>query len=199
MAKVKVTATTDTVTLIFSELSTVEYERDMIFTVGSKSSRTQTIAGGATPNSSYKFTVTGLDSGTTYDWELEVIKVSDGGPVYTNSGTITTEEEDRPTLFEWTYGKNKDGNFNLTASEWNRLTEKINEMREFLGISNYSFTKAVKGESFTATMYNEARKAIQGMGYDAGYYIPTVSKGDTITAYTMNILVSELNSAIKNL
>jgi len=42
-------------------------------------------------------------------------------------------------------------------------------------------------------MYRQARTAIQAIdGY--GTYIPYVYSGDEITAYMMNILVSELNS-----
>lgn len=99
----------------------------------------------------------------------------------------------RPTNFSWTYAKTQGQAFNLTAAEWNSFTSKINEFRRYKGLSDYSFTYAYKGNTFTAAMYNQARRAIQAVdGY--GTYIPTVSAGDNITAYAMNVLVSELNS-----
>lgn len=114
----------------------------------------------------------------------------------TASGTtylIITPPASRPSNFSWTYAKTQGQAFNLTATEWNSFTSKINEFRRYKGLSNYSFTYAYKGDTFTAAMYNQARKAIQAVdGY--GTYIPTVSAGDNITAYAMNVLVSELNS-----
>lgn len=99
----------------------------------------------------------------------------------------------RPSNFSWTYTKTSGGAFNLTATEWNNLTARINAFRKYKGLSNYSFTTAYKGNNFTATMYNQARLAIQAIsGY--GTYIPTVTKGQVVTAYMLNVLVSELNS-----
>lgn len=105
----------------------------------------------------------------------------------------------KPNIFKWSTTKTSGGTFNLTAIEWNSLQDTINQMRDYLGLSEYNFTRAVKGETFTALMYNEAREAIQGFGHGAGSYIPEVSKGDTITADIMNVIVTELNSAINNL
>ena len=99
----------------------------------------------------------------------------------------------RPSNFSWTYTKTSGGAFNLTATEWNNFTARVNAFRKYKGLSNYSFTYAYKGDDFTAAMYNQARIAIQGVsGY--GTYIPTVTKGQIITAYMLNVLVSELNS-----
>ena len=105
----------------------------------------------------------------------------------------------KPNTFSWSSTKLSGGAFNLTATDWNDLQDTINLMRDYLGLSEYDFTRAVKGETFTALMYNEVREAIQGFGYDAGSYIPEVSIGDTITAEIINVLVTELNSAINNL
>lgn len=105
----------------------------------------------------------------------------------------------RPSNFSWTYAKVQGGTFNLTATEWNNFTSRINAFRNYwddahgTSLSDYSFTRAYSGNNFTAAMYNQARIAIQAMsGY--GTYIPTVTKGQQITAYMMNVLVSELNS-----
>ena len=83
--------------------------------------------------------------------------------------------------------------FKLTAAEWNSLTRNINMIRTYKNYSTYSFTTVYAGDTVTAAIYNEARKAIQGIsGY--GAYIPTVYSLDNITAYALNTLVSELNA-----
>ncbi len=108
-------------------------------------------------------------------------------------GEVVEVEETRPDYFSWTYSKKSGKTFKLTAKEWNALTANINEVRAYRGYSQYSFTKAYSGDDFTAKMYNQARKAIQGIsGY--GTYIPTVYAGDEVTAYALNQLVSELNA-----
>ncbi len=99
----------------------------------------------------------------------------------------------RPSNFSWTYTKTKGGSFNLTATEWNNLTARINAFRVYRGLSNYSFTRAYSGNDFTAAMYNQAVNAIKGIsGY--GSYLYTVSKGDTVTAAGLNALRDELNA-----
>lgn len=147
----------------------------------------------------YNKSISRLDEDTDYIVNVGIDTGS--GNSWLGATEFTTEEagSDKPSTFSWTNAKTKGKPFNLTAVEWNNFTLRINEMREYLGLSDYSFTKAVKGNVFTAGMYNEARKAIQGMGDDVGSYIPTVSSGQTITAYMMNQIVAELNSAITNL
>lgn len=85
-------------------------------------------------------------------------------------------------IFKWTYAKTKGAEFNLTATEWNNLIDFVNDQRS----SDYSFTKAVKGNTFTAAMYNQMVSAI-GAG-------TTVSKGQVITAALMNALVTNANN-----
>ena len=143
---------------------------------------------GSGNNFSFSYNV---EAGTTYYLFVRCYSA-------TSSGTVTVsitapEEVTRPNDFSWTYSKVQGGTFNLTATEWNALATRINEFRAYKGLSNYSFNTAYSGNNYMAYMYNQARLAIQGIsGY--GTYIPTVSSGDTVTAYAMNILVSELNS-----
>lgn len=98
-----------------------------------------------------------------------------------------------PSGFSWTYEKVQGQPFNLTAQEWNTCTAWINTVRgrQTTPLVAYPFTTAVKDQPFTAAMYEEARLAIQAIaGY--GGYIPEVKRDDPITAYALNILVSEL-------
>ena len=134
-----------------------------------------------------------VTAGTTYYvWVCESYGESTG----TIELYVQPPEEEaakRPNNFAWTYAKTQGGDFNLTASEWNALTSRINAFRAYKNLSNYSFTTAYYDDDFTATIYNQARLAIQGIsGY--GTYIPTVVSGQDITAYMMNTLVSELNA-----
>ena len=85
-------------------------------------------------------------------------------------------------IFAWTYAKKQGGDWNLTATEWNNLCAFVNAQRS----SAYSFTSAVKGNVFTAAMYNQMVSAI-GTG-------TRVASGDTITAALMNALVTNANN-----
>ncbi len=99
----------------------------------------------------------------------------------------------RPSDFSWTLEKKQGETFNLSAEEWNNFTTRINSFRKYKGLTDYEFTSAYSGNDFTASMYNQARLAIQEIdGY--GTYIPTVYSEWQISAYMMNVLVSELNS-----
>lgn len=106
--------------------------------------------------------------------------------------TLTTLS--RPSAFAWTVPKISGGSYYIGASEWIGLTYNIVNVLEYAGYAyNFSYSLPVVGEVVTAARYNDIRAAIQTVpGY--GYYIPQVSSGDTITAYQMNILVSELNA-----
>lgn len=99
----------------------------------------------------------------------------------------------RPPLFYWKYPKIQNESFNLTANEWSDLLKNINLVRNYKGLTNYNFTSPSINKPFYAYMYNEARDAINDIPY-AGFYIPLVRQGEIITAYNMNILVSELNT-----
>lgn len=147
----------------------------------------------STTNTSRTVSDSFLERGCNY--KVRVFIVNSSGKVSETSSwiNVSVPEKIRPNNFFWTYTKKANGNFNLTATEWNSFTSRINEFRDYYGLSAYSFTKAYKNNTFTAAMYNQARTAIRAIdGY--GTYIPYVYKGDEITAYMMNILVSELNS-----
>ena len=134
-----------------------------------------------------------LERGCNYKVRVFIVN-SSGNVSYTSNWiSVSVPEKIRPDNFSWTYAKTQNGNFNLTATEWNNFTSRINEFREYCGLTAYTFTKAYSGNDFKAAMYNQARSAIRAIsGY--GSYIPLVSSGDDITAYLMNIIVSELNA-----
>ena len=134
--------------------------------------------------------LTFLESDTTYNIRL-ISADYDNTSGYSSYQSITTPP--RPDYFSWDTQKTQGANFKLTASEWNSFTRNINMIRTYKNYSTYSFTTVKTGDTVTAAIYNEARKAIQGIsGY--GAYIPTVAARDEITAYCLNQIVSELNA-----
>lgn len=116
---------------------------------------------------------------------------SDNEP--TLSLTVYTDKSARPANFEWTSEKKAGKAFNLTATEWNNFTSRVNEFRVYKNLSNYSFTKAYAGDTFTAAMYTQARSAIQAID-NYGAFIPTATKGQVIEAYHLNQIRDELNA-----
>lgn len=116
--------------------------------------------------------------------------VDEDGSRYTLTKSITVSS--RPSSFSWTYSKTSGNDFNLRATEWNSFTNKINEFREWKGLNDYTFTTAVKGNTLTAAMFNQAVNAINAM-YNTDP-LSSVSKGNTVTAYILNNIVSVLNN-----
>lgn len=141
-------------------------------------------------SSSGAIDLTFLDSDTTYNIRL-ISADYDNTSEYSSYKSITTPK--RPDYFSWDTQKVQGQNIKLTAAEWNSLTRNINMIRTYKNYDTYSFTTVSTGDIITAAIYNEARKAIQGIsGY--GAYIPTVAARDEITAYCLNQIVSELNA-----
>lgn len=141
--------------------------------------------------------ITGLRSGTTYTIRADIHYSDDNNLPQTKTLTtsFTTEEETavRPDSFEWTYPKTSGGTFNLTATEWNDLCANINEVREYKGLSTKSFTRARKGDEFTASMFNQCLNAIANMNSSLKVSCWEVSSGDVVEAASLNALVSYLN------
>lgn len=109
----------------------------------------------------------------------------------------------RPDLFSWDTPKTKGGDYNVTASEWNRFQQYIKVMAQYKEINlTTSFEDVSPGQTFTAELYNNARTAIQEFPDGAGSYIPQVSSKTQITADTsstnpannnINKIVDEIN------
>lgn len=109
----------------------------------------------------------------------------------------------RPAMFSWDTPKVKGAIFDLTASEWCRLLDNINAVREYMGYSIMptgtgvaTFTYPSKGNNFTALMYNQCIYAmsekdnVRWINYDDH----SVQKGDPITAAKLNFLMDTINS-----
>lgn len=134
-----------------------------------------------------------IKSATDYAFGGSLIQCVDStGEAYTAVLEITAEAN-RPDNFTWLYPKTAGGKLNLTAEEWNLFTDRVNEFLKYIGRTEKSFTKALTGDVFYASLYNETGDAIkEGALY--GLYIPEVMSRQSVTAYHMNILVNELNA-----
>ncbi len=70
----------------------------------------------------------------------------------------------RPSDWSWSSTYTKGDPFNITATEWNNFTERINEFRDYKGFSFYSFSAlAGAGKNANASHFNEAIDAIDDM------------------------------------
>lgn len=138
-------------------------------------------------------TFTGLNQGQTYNFKAQgyfYYNSTDLWSAYIREVNVTTNS--RPSNFSWDTSKVSGATFNLTASEWNRLAAKINEFRSFKGLSSYSFTTVSAGNTFTATIFNQARNAISSMSTSG---LPgTKSAGNTVKASELNALRDTLNA-----
>lgn len=137
-------------------------------------------------------TFSNLSSSTTYSISAVIYKGND--VLTTLYRNVTTESRIDP--FNWDNRKysGRDFTVNMTANEWNKFTDFINEVRNANGYGNASFDRAYRGEKFYGNQYKQARSAIQGMGY--GGNLPYRETGDTIYADDLNELVYQANRAI---
>lgn len=130
------------------------------------------------PNTKYGFRVRSGNNNGVSDWS---------GYVY------ATTPYERPAEWLWTSSVSSGVSFKITADEWNKFIARIEAYRQYKGLSSYGFTKAVKGGSFTASMYNEARNGIYNM--NPSITIPPYkNSGDKILASNINNLATSLNS-----
>lgn len=142
----------------------------------------------------YKFTTDrngySFKAGTYYVGVVAFDKSLNYSDIMTNYITITNP---KPASFSWSTSKVSKGNFNITATEWNSFTKRINDFRNYKNLSAYSFTTAYSGSNFTASMYNQTRDAMVNMA--SSYSLPPYRyTNDEVKASEINQLVSYLNN-----
>lgn len=128
---------------------------------------TGSVSSGSSVYSSYatrEFNTTSNTDRYLCIWGLNAETVYSCAAYRSSNFEVTYEDEGSVEEFEWTYEKNQYEEFNLTDDEWNDFTDKINEKRISMNLSEWSFEKAYTGYDFTAEMANDARDAIQDMG-----------------------------------
>jgi hypothetical protein len=105
-----------------------------------------------------------------------------------------TYKKTKPASFAWTYSKSSESDVNLYASEWNNLLAKINEFREYKGLTRIeTFTAAVVDDDISAIMFNQAVNIINTLSPSVSPP-SAVDSEDEIYASKLNGLVTSLNS-----
>lgn len=99
----------------------------------------------------------------------------------------------RPDDWSWDSTIRSGSAIAITAAEWNDFCTRINEFREYAGLSSYSFTTVRSGTTISAAIVNQARTAINAISGHGTLPSAAVS-GGAITASFFNTLVSALNS-----
>lgn len=99
----------------------------------------------------------------------------------------------RPDDWSWDSTIESGSAITITAVEWNNFCARINEFREYAGLSSYSFTTVRSGTTISATIVNQARTAISEISGHGTLPSAAVS-GGVINASFFNTLVSALNS-----
>lgn len=132
----------------------------------------------------------GGETGSHYNWHGGW----DDAPYSLHYVLENVQTTNRPEPFEWDTPKVKGQAYKMTASEWNRFQQYIKVMAQYKEITLTTQFKDVQpGDTFTASIYNNARKAIQEFPDGAGSYIPQVSRKTQITADTNSLNQAENN------
>jgi hypothetical protein len=144
-------------------------------------------------------TWSGLGATTTYKFKARTMFTVNSVNLYSNYSSVSTlTTSNRPSNFAWDTVKTSGQTFNLTATEWNSFTNRINQFLTYKGQATISFTSAPYGDgSFFAFMYNQAANAFINTlnAYSSTPYTHgTASSGGTIYAYLLNDLVAALNN-----
>ena len=87
----------------------------------------------------------------------------------------------RPDDWYWESTIASGRTINISASEWNDFCDRINEFRDYDGLSSYSFTRVYRGDPIEASIVNEARSAISAIS-TSGNVPGRVYSGDPIYA-----------------
>lgn len=99
----------------------------------------------------------------------------------------------RPDDWDWYSTIASGQTINLSASEWNDFCDRINEFRDYDGLSQFSFTTVYRGDPIEASIINEARSAISNIS-TSGAVPNRVNSGDPIEASIFLDLRDALNA-----
>jgi len=136
----------------------------------------------------------GCDPGTYDFWGYT--RVKDGTYWPAGSGTVTVESPaaQRPDDWGWSSVIRAGRPVRISAYEWNRFCNRINDFRLYVGLPEYgAFERAYSGDPITAEIVEHAVYAIRAMN-------PPVStprapaRGDLMRASIFLDLMDSLNS-----
>jgi len=188
--------TENSITVLVDGLQYAAGTYDMITIHGAGEIASVNYGGGRNSNGTYRSATTtfrGLQAGTEYSFYAKARKNAGGRIVLIPTIYVTTKRS-RPSNFDWDVAKVQGGNFNITASEWNRLQNKVNEFRLYKGLDKLTnLTNVSRNETFTAEHFNKIVRALHTL-YPSMTPPYQVSVGDDITANKINLLKNSLNS-----
>lgn len=93
-----------------------------------------------------------------------VVNVAAAGALLGAKEFTTGASTGRPSNWSWSGIIASGSDYsNLTAAQWNRFEDRINEFRRYKGLANYNFTRAVSGQTLLVTLFSEAETAISQM------------------------------------
>lgn len=189
--------TDTTVGVVVSDITVGDIVRVYIRT-GSASASTGTVvydaAFEADDDPFYLEDIGGLSPSTTYTMNVMINGGDWLGAQQFKTGASESGGSDRPDDWAWWSVVAKGAEFRITAAEWNAFTSRINDFRVYTGLSKYSFTEAVSGETlFSADIVNEARTAIAAISGHGT--LPAVAvQGEPGAAAFLNDLKDALNA-----
>lgn len=137
------------------------------------------------------YTYTGLAADTPYD--LYCVVSDNAGRTVTSFTISPRTASNRPSDFFWNTSKISGNNFDITATEWNNLTSKIDAFRAYKGLGSFGFTSASSGATFEAYYYRQTASGISGMSPPTSAP-PLRYTGDDILASDIDKLRTSLNS-----
>jgi len=146
---------------------------------------------GTSANANYTFT--GLTGGVSYNLAVRAVDASGN---FTETTRAVSTLSGRPNIWLWTTANDTNGNkisganYRTGNTEWNDFTGRINEFRVYKGFTAVSFTQALYGSNFTATMFNQAKNAIGAMNATG---ISDRSAGQDVLASYFNTMKTKLN------
>lgn len=148
--------------------------------------------------STYYMTYNGLSSLTWYDFNCEIwesgIRIADLYLAY----SIQTDAppNPRPSNWYWDSTISSGSNFNISATEWNNFTSRINQFRQYKYLTSYSFYTVSSGEDFYYWIFNQAVSALNDLSsYMSVNLIPsTKQSGDDLYASYFINMRDSLNS-----
>jgi hypothetical protein len=114
-----------------------------------------------TYESSFAFTVP--DYNTTYYFQLQTENSWGEKTDWSEWYPFTSGTSARPDSFEWDVAKVSGEDVNVTATEWNKFTVRINEFRQYKELTDYVFTTVATGDAISAVIFNQAIGAIMPM------------------------------------
>lgn len=134
-------------------------------------------------------TFSGLDAETDYAANVCVNGTWVGTQYFT---TLSEPSIQRPYDWEWWRVFQSGNPVLISATQWNLFCDRINQFREYVGLSSYNFYTASSGDEISAWIVNEAVDAISDMTtrWLPGY----VRRGDPITPSFFDGLRDALNS-----